>query len=84
MDTAAAGPPDVNLYGSHPFFLELRNQSLPIKESSSGGGAARTDRSTSNGGSSSSSSDTTAAHGVFLLNSNGMDIELWEEHLTYR
>lgn len=26
----------------------------------------------------------TGSHGVYLHNSNGMDIELWKNHLTYR
>lgn len=55
-DSPAAGPTDVNLYGSHPFFMELRQ---------AGAGQA-------------------LAHGVFLLNSNGMDVELRPDHLTFR
>ncbi len=43
----------LNLYGSHPFYLELRSQSKN-------------------------------AHGVLLLNSNGMDIYLGPTQLTYR
>lgn len=39
-----------NLYGAHPFYLEMRNAS---------------------------------AHGVFLLNSNGMDINLRSSQITY-
>lgn len=42
-----------NLYGSHPFYVDLR------------GGSG-------------------AAHGVLLLNSNGMDVTLGERSLTYR
>ncbi|CAG8514259.1 10673_t:CDS:2 [Acaulospora morrowiae] len=44
-------PEGENLYGSHPFYLELRNGK---------------------------------AHGVFLLNSNGIDIIYEEERLTYK
>ncbi|CAJ0627901.1 2408_t:CDS:10 [Entrophospora sp. SA101] len=44
-------PEDENLYGSHPFYIELRNGK---------------------------------AHGVFLLNSNGMDICYENEKLTYK
>jgi alpha-glucosidase (family GH31 glycosyl hydrolase) len=49
FDTAT--PPYLNLYGSHPFYLEVRP-----------------------GGS---------AHGVFLRNSNGMDVILSDNSLTY-
>jgi len=44
-------PPEINLYGSHPFYMEIRNG---------------------------------VAHGVFLKNSNGMDVQLEEDRLTYR
>lgn len=44
-------PVNQNLYGGHPFYMELRNGK---------------------------------AHGVFLLNSNGMDVELNPGHLTYK
>lgn len=43
----------MNLYGSHPFYLEMRQKSK-------------------------------LAHGVFLLNSNGMDVYLGPSSLTYR
>ena len=46
-------PVHKNLYGSHPFYLDLRSQ-------------------------------TGNAHGVFLLNSNGMDIVLQESYITYK
>lgn len=46
-----AADTNVNLYGTHPFYLELRNG---------------------------------AAHGVFLLNSNAMDVELSNLWLQYR
>eukprot|EP01103_Thecamoeba_quadrilineata_P002341 TRINITY_DN12310_c0_g1_i1.p1 TRINITY_DN12310_c0_g1~~TRINITY_DN12310_c0_g1_i1.p1 ORF type:complete len:899 (-),score=146.47 TRINITY_DN12310_c0_g1_i1:76-2772(-) len=46
-------PLNNNLYGSHAFYLDLRN-------------------------------DTGNAHGVFLLNSNGMDVLLSNNSLTYR
>ncbi|KAF9581414.1 hypothetical protein BGW38_001583 [Lunasporangiospora selenospora] len=47
----AATPVDENLYGSHPFHLEMRNG---------------------------------LAHGVFLRNSNGMDVMLSSKKLTYK
>lgn len=45
--------PDVNLYGSHPFYLEFRPK-------------------------------TGHSHGVFLLNSNAMDVVLDNNQLVYR
>ncbi len=42
-----------NLYGSHPFYMEMR-------------------------------SDTGNSHGVFMLNSNGMDVVLNSSQLTYK
>lgn len=46
------GTPELyNLYGAHPFYLEMRNGK---------------------------------AHGVFLLNSNGMDVTLRHGSLTYQ
>ncbi|KAG0087450.1 hypothetical protein BGZ93_010954 [Podila epicladia] len=47
----AATPVDENVYGSHPFYLEMRNG---------------------------------AAHGVFLRNSNGMDVIISPAKLTYK
>eukprot|EP00117_Sycon_ciliatum_P022190 scpid24312/ scgid19214/ Probable alpha-glucosidase Os06g0675700; Maltase len=49
FDTAT--PPNLNLYGSHPFYMDLRKSG--------------------------------AAHGVFLRNSNGMDVMLAASSLTY-
>eukprot|EP00118_Oscarella_pearsei_P028778 m.2900 g.2900 ORF g.2900 m.2900 type:complete len:913 (+) comp8961_c0_seq1:1487-4225(+) len=49
FDTAT--PPNLNLYGSHPFYLDLRTSSM--------------------------------AHGVFLRNSNGMDVTVNNGSLTY-
>jgi alpha-glucosidase (family GH31 glycosyl hydrolase) len=45
-------PIDQNEYGSHPFYLDLRQ--------------------------------ATGAHGVFLKNSNGMDVQVSPSSLTYR
>ncbi|KAG0311380.1 hypothetical protein BG000_006685, partial [Podila horticola] len=47
----AATPVDENVYGSHPFYLEMRNGT---------------------------------AHGVFLRNSNGMDVIISPAKLTYK
>ncbi|ORX93495.1 hypothetical protein K493DRAFT_148432, partial [Basidiobolus meristosporus CBS 931.73] len=47
----AATPVKENVYGSHPFYLEMRGSK---------------------------------AHGVFLLNSNGMDVSLSTRQLTYK
>jgi len=46
-------PQNINLYGSHPFFLDLRSKSG-------------------------------LCHGVFMLNSNGMDIIYQKEAITYK
>eukprot|EP00877_Chromochloris_zofingiensis_P000355 jgi/Chrzof1/1031/Cz01g37220.t1 len=48
----ASATADVNLYGSHPFYLQVEEDGT--------------------------------SHGVFLLNSNGMDVVLNEASLTYR
>ncbi|XP_065906865.1 uncharacterized protein [Dysidea avara] len=45
-------PPNVNLYGSHPFYMDLRQSGK--------------------------------AHGVYLRNSNGMDVIYGDNFLTYR
>jgi alpha-glucosidase (family GH31 glycosyl hydrolase) len=47
-----ATPNNSNIYGSHPFYMEMRSPGV--------------------------------AHGVFLRNSNGMDIVIGETSLTYR
>ncbi|KAN0034008.1 hypothetical protein ACTFIV_000488 [Dictyostelium citrinum] len=52
-DQGTASTPNINLYGSHPFYLQL--------SSSSGN-----------------------ANGVFLLNSNAMDVQLQPNSLTYK
>ncbi|KAL6079351.1 P-type domain-containing protein [Balamuthia mandrillaris] len=51
--TDSGTPPEINLYGHHPFYLEHRNSSK-------------------------------LSHGVFLLNSNGMDVFVGPKQITYK
>lgn len=55
-------PPKLPLYGSHPYYLDVRPRPSP----------------------SSNSSWNSASHGVFLLNSNPMDVVLASDSLTYK
>eukprot|EP00798_Chlamydomonas_sp_ICE-L_P029223 gene29223-12946_t len=74
---------DVNLYGSHPFYMEVRPA-----DNTQADGTPAADGATSND--SNGFSQTTpasfhgSAHGVFLLNSNGMEVALQEDTITYR
>lgn len=64
-DRDTATPAGENMYGSHPFYLEMR-------------------RTNTTGSSSSPAISPVAAHGVFLRNSNGMDVILSPGKLTYK
>ena len=59
----AATPVDENIYGSHPFYLEHRRTVSTEAEMAARGGQA---------------GFTTKTHGVWLRNSNGMDVLLFD------
>ncbi len=70
----------MNLYGSHPFYLEMRQKSKLVRFFA----PFRFSLFLSSFFFHDSQTTLSQAHGVFLLNSNGMDVYLGPSSLTYR